>query len=171
MSNTHDLQGRQIEEFTYEELSSFPLSANCEEFVIRNKEGIKDYVVPSLRSALEIAKSKSLKVKVELKGANCEELCIALIKELDIEHLISFSSFMHSRLKTIRELHPTIPTGALFSGNVPTNYLDICNAIGATEVHLRFDTCTTERVTRKSQIRIENNGVVPWSYYNEYHVW
>jgi len=66
----------------------------------------------------------------------------------------SFSSFDHERVANIRKLRKELKpdgshryvTGCLFGDDVPENFVEECEAIGATEIHLKYDTCTKERV-------------------------
>eukprot|EP00957_Ditylum_brightwellii_P127318 9707989-Ditylum_brightwellii.AAC.1 len=37
-------------------------------------------------------------------------------------------------------------TGALFDSDVPYNFIDITQKAGASEVHLKYDTCTKEKI-------------------------
>ena len=73
---------------------------------------------------------------------------------MDMVNQTYFSSFVHSRIQRIRELRPqrcpttgkhVCKTGAWFH-QVPDNFIDIALSVGATEVHLKYSTCSTSRV-------------------------
>ena len=115
-------------------------------------EGIK---IPLLEEVLRYIKENSVhaEVKIELKGPNAELPVIQIVEEMDMVKRCTFSSFYHDRIQKIRELRPQLNaegthvyrTGALFA-RVPANYIERAREVEATEVHLRYDTCTKDRV-------------------------
>jgi len=88
-----------------------------------------------------------------LKGPNTAEPVIALVKKMDMVDQCHYSSFEHSRIKRIREIHPELnpdgthvyKTGCLFD-ELPLNFVDIASEAGASEVHLKYSTCTPEKI-------------------------
>ena len=76
------------------------------------------------------------------------------------------SSFCHENIKDIRKIHPELDidgshvykTGALFV-EPPDNFIEIAQDVGASEVHLKYDTCTKERVDCIHEARM---GSMAW---------
>jgi glycerophosphoryl diester phosphodiesterase len=104
--------------------------------------------IPTLEQVLLDAKQSGLHVKIELKGDGTVKPTLDLVERLEMTHQCSYSSFDLDRLKELRELrHDRIqyPTGALFA-DLPTDYLERAKHCGATEIHLKYDTCTKQRV-------------------------
>jgi len=143
-----------ILDFTAEDARKLPFIEN-EEFPCPKQkiEGMHAFI-PTLREVLELAKSTGLKLKIELKGPGTAEPVLNMVEEMDLVDQCHFSSFNHGRIARIRELRPEknsegdhiYRTGALFKKDVPDNFIDLCVEAGATEVHLRYDTCTKERI-------------------------
>jgi glycerophosphoryl diester phosphodiesterase len=111
--------------------------------------------IPLLEEVLQYVKANAphAEVKIELKGPHVELPAIELVEEMDMVEKCTFSSFYHDRIRNVRELRPQksengshlYKTGALFA-EVPEDFIQCAKAVGATEVHLRYDTCTKERV-------------------------
>jgi glycerophosphoryl diester phosphodiesterase len=73
----------------------------------------------------------------------------------------SFSSFDLSRLAHLRRLRPNrdvYKTGALFD-DIPQDYLQKAEQAGATEIHLRYDTCSPQII---SAIHEAGFGSMAW---------
>jgi len=129
-------------------------------------EGVNAFI-PTLREVLEVAQSSGLKLKIELKGPGTPEPTLELVEEMGIVDQCHFSSFNIDRIARIRELRPKTNstgshiyrTGALFKSNVPENFIDVCIQAGASDVHLKYDTCTTERV---EEIHANGMGSMAW---------
>jgi glycerophosphoryl diester phosphodiesterase len=118
-------------------------------------EKIHSSSIPTLKDVLLDLKTTQTKIKIELKGPNTVEPTLKLIEELDMVHQCQYSSFQLDRLRLLRQLRPqrnektgeyVYATGALFGANVPSDYIERALSIGASQVHLRYDTCTVERV-------------------------
>lgn len=111
--------------------------------------------IPTLEEVLHDAKETGVTVKCELKGPATEEPVLELVEKLNMVDRVHFSSFNHSRIKRIRELRPErnkdgshrYKTGALFN-ECPENFLDLAMEAGASEVHLKYSTCTPDKVDR-----------------------
>lgn len=118
-------------------------------------EKVSTAFVPTLREVLEDAKRTGVVVKIELKGPGTEIPALKLVEEMNMVDQCTFASFRHDRIAKIRELRPErregesgpfrYNTGALFN-EVPDDFIDMAKRVGASEVHLRYDTCTRERV-------------------------
>mmetsp|Transcript_5109 Transcript_5109/g.6937 ORF Transcript_5109/g.6937 Transcript_5109/m.6937 type:complete len:167 (-) Transcript_5109:46-546(-) len=100
----------------------------------------------------------NFKVTIELKGPGTAEPCLDLVEKLDMVDQVVFSSFEHTRIARIRELRPEIvvdretmrpthryKTGCLFV-EPPPNFVSIATCVGASEVHLKYDSCTKDRI-------------------------
>jgi glycerophosphoryl diester phosphodiesterase len=85
-------------------------------------------------------------IKIELKGPATAAPTVELVRKLDMRHRCHYSSFDHSRIAEVRALDEDAITGALFGDYVPHNFSDIAISVGASEVHLKYDTATFERV-------------------------
>lgn len=90
--------------------------------------------------------SPNFTVKIELKGPDTAAPSLELVRKLKMEQRCQYSSFDHSRIAEVRVLDPNAITGALYASEVPENFVEHCLAIGANEVHFKYDTCTYERV-------------------------
>jgi glycerophosphoryl diester phosphodiesterase len=110
--------------------------------------------VPTLEQVLTELKPTGMEVKIELKGPGTARPVVELVDRLGMVNQVSFSSFNHNEIETVRMMRPqTNPedgsyvyrTGALF-GEVPDDFIERAREVGASEVHLRYDTCTSDRV-------------------------
>jgi len=148
-----------ILDYTAEEARRFAFDASGGAFAC-SSDKISRTTVPTLREVLEGIKPTGVKVTIELKGPDTEDPVVDLVEEMDMVDQCTFSSFKLSRIEHIRKRHPETTvngidnehkatyrykTGALFN-NVPDNFVRLAEDVGASEVHLRYDTCTTERV-------------------------
>mmetsp|Transcript_2887 Transcript_2887/g.3308 ORF Transcript_2887/g.3308 Transcript_2887/m.3308 type:complete len:417 (+) Transcript_2887:385-1635(+) len=113
-----------------------------------------DAYIPLLEEVLLDAKESGVLVKIELKGPGTVQPVIELVDRLDMVDQCYFSSFDHERIALVRQMRPELKvdgrfkykTGALFGNDVPYDFIDIAQRAGASEVHLKYDTCTKERV-------------------------
>ena len=90
--------------------------------------------------------SPNFTIKIELKGPNTDIPAVQLVRKLKMERQCQYSSFDHSRIAEVRRLDADAITGALFASHVPDNFIEQCLAVGANEVHFKYDTCLYERV-------------------------
>jgi len=122
--------------------------------------------IPTLKEVLEVLKDTGVVVKIELKGQGTAEPVLELVESMDMVDQCHYASFDHSRIARIRELRPEhgldgshiYKTGALFV-DPPDNFIDMSMAVGASEVHLKYDTCTKERV---ASIHANGMGSMAW---------
>mmetsp|Transcript_4271 Transcript_4271/g.6323 ORF Transcript_4271/g.6323 Transcript_4271/m.6323 type:complete len:309 (-) Transcript_4271:71-997(-) len=145
-----------ILDFTYQEAKALRFNPQCKELSVSISCGTKIHsaTIPTLNQVLELAKQTGVSVKIELKGPNTEEPTLELVERMNMVRQVSFSSFAHDRVAKIRMLrhHRTesgqymYKTACLFSDSLPTNFVDISKSVGACEVHLKYDTCTKERI-------------------------
>jgi glycerophosphoryl diester phosphodiesterase len=140
--------GSSILDYTYQEaVEQLTFNPNHAEFpcpvdVIRRGR------IPTLEEVLVDAKQSGIHVKIELKGGGTAIPTIELVERLGMLDQCSYSSFDLGRLQDLRAFRPNrvlYPSGALFD-QVPSDYLERAQECGATEVHLKYDTCTRSRV-------------------------
>ena len=109
--------------------------------------------IPTLEQVLLDMKPTGMEVKIELKGPGTARPVVELVERLDMVDRVSYSSFNFNEIATVRQMRPqTHPdgtfvygTGALFDA-VPADFVEQAQRVGASEVHLRYDMCTTDRI-------------------------
>jgi glycerophosphoryl diester phosphodiesterase len=119
------------------------------------EEKLSGSSIPLLEEVLQYVKENypQAEIKIELKGPRTELPVVELVEEMDMVDRCTFSSFYHDRIHNVRKLRPqrddngshVYRTGALFA-DVPDNFIERAKEVDATEVHLRYDTCSKERV-------------------------
>jgi len=142
-----------ILDYTAEEARKLPFNPEAEQFKQLPKYKLENAVIPTLEEVLRSAKKNKIIVKIELKGPNTVEPVLELVEELDMVDQCHFSSFYHDRIAELRRLRPhRLPdgshkyrTGALFK-EPPVDFIEMAKKVDASEVHLRYDTCTKERI-------------------------
>jgi len=143
-----------ILDYNYKEVQNLQLRKECKEFPCHD-DTFKGAYIPLLEEVLIDAKKNGIYVKIELKGPRTEIPSVELVEKLGMVDQCSFASFDHERVAKIRKIRPDCKpdgshryiTGCLFNNDVPDDFVEKCETIGATEVHLKYDTCTKERVT------------------------
>ena len=174
-----------IMDFTFQDLQqTWKFNSHYAEFACP-VEKIRSATIPTLRQVLELYQNTSIVIKIELKGPNVVEPVLNLVQELNMEHQCHFSSFYHDRIHLIRKLHPetisptnqddennvnqnnmtrannapnlqVYKTGALFADVVPDDFVAQALAVGASEVHLKYDTCTVDRIQQIHQAGLKS---------------
>jgi len=120
---------------------------------------------------------KKMQIKIELKGPDVVEDVLALVDSLGVASMCCYSSFDLQKLKKVRELRKDrdpetgeylYKTGALFNNidangkildddyspihSVPNwsdcDIIDRALAVGASEIHLKYDTCKKPLIDR-----------------------
>jgi glycerophosphoryl diester phosphodiesterase len=143
---------RCITDLTFDETQRLVFNTQFAEFGAP-ADKIQSAVIPKLEDVLMDLKPYDIHVKVELKGDKTALASLALAERLGMIDRVSFSSFNHAYLLEIRQSRPErnnegkhiVQTGALFD-NVPNKFIEEAMACGASQVHLRYDTCTVDRV-------------------------
>lgn len=144
-----------ILDFTAEEARELKFSPTCDEFVCPKDKLFNDNAfIPTLKEVLEASKKSGYILKLELKGPGTAEPVLNLVEEMDMAEKCHFSSFNHERIARIRQLRPEknvdgthkYKTGALFKNGMPDNYIELAMDAGASEVHLKYDTATKEKI-------------------------
>jgi glycerophosphoryl diester phosphodiesterase len=147
--------GRSILDLTYEQALALEFNpANAEFPCPANK--IRGGVIPTLEQVLLDLKPHGTIVKIELKGPGVVEPVLELVERLCMVDQCQYSSFDHGRLALLRQLRPArnvdtgkyvYQTGALFDTETPPDdFIQQAVNVGASEVHLRYDACTVDRV-------------------------
>ena len=162
-------QGRNIRDLDWSDIQNLQFNPAYPEFACP-PEQIVQAKIPTLQQVLGALRNTGTRVQIELKsssgGSNdfatntdVLEPCIALVEQLEMMNQVRFSSFDHALLKALHELRPEAILGALFTNAVPTDYIQIAKRCGASEVHLRYDTCTAARV---AEIHAAGLGSLAW---------
>lgn len=91
--------------------------------------------IPTLRQTLEFAKQANILINIELKTLprmypGLADAVVALIKSMELEHLVLISSFDHEQLIKIRRLTDIIATGVITHDRIasPSAYLKLLDA-------------------------------------------
>jgi glycerophosphoryl diester phosphodiesterase len=142
-----------IMDYTAEEARTLPFNPDGNAFGKFPANKLQHAVIPTLEEVLMLAKETNQLVKIELKGAGTADAVVELVERLQMVDQCYFSSFYHDRIERIRELRPqthadgshVFRTGALFR-EPPQNFVEVAKEVEASEIHLRYDTCSKERV-------------------------
>ncbi|CAB9520693.1 Glycerophosphoryl diester phosphodiesterase family [Seminavis robusta] len=130
------------------------------EHLMASQEMTKRARIPTLRQVLELFRQYPDKsVTIELKGEGTEQPTVELVEDLQMTDQVVLSSFKHARVQQVKQLNPSLRTAAIFKGQVPSDYLQLASNAQADEVHLRYDTCSVERVQEAQQ---EGFHVMAW---------
>lgn len=142
------------------------LNPNYEEFACPAERitDEKHTYIPTLEEVLLTLKGTNMTIKIELKGEGTTVPVLDMVQELNMVKQCHYSSFDHDRIALVRKLHPetdldgthVYKTGALFADNLPENFIEKAKDIGASEVHLKYDTCTKERVKQIHEAGMES---------------
>jgi glycerophosphoryl diester phosphodiesterase len=147
-----------ILDLTYEEARNLKFNPHHLEFGCGPgimHELAHEYYIPTLQEVLSDARETGVVIKIELKGPGTPDPVLELVEDMGMTEQVHYSSFDHSRIKRIRELRPhrnvdgsyLYKTGALFD-EPPENFVELALEVGASEVHLKYSTCTTEMVQK-----------------------
>lgn len=145
-----------ITEYTAEEVRSFVFNQNSSAYGCDKSKVIDQSTayIPTLKEVLLDAKRTGVDVKIELKQTGTAESVLNLVESLSMVSQCHFSSFKLGEIQMIRKLRPqkspidgeyVYKTGCLFD-EPPSNFIEIARSVGASEIHLKYDTCTVERV-------------------------
>lgn len=101
-----------VRDYTLEELKKFHFSNHMENY--------ENAVIPTLKEVLDLIKSSSMLLNIELKTGiywypNLEEKTMELVKEAGMEDRVIYSSFNHYSIKKILELDSHAECAFLYS--------------------------------------------------------
>ena len=120
-----------VREYTVEQLKELQVQTPD------TKQGI--YRIPLLEEVLDLMKKTDMRVNIELKNSiylyqQMEEKVLELVKEMQMEDQVIYSSFNHYSLQKIRALAPDALTGLLFGDGLvhPAAY---AKGLGVTALH------------------------------------
>jgi glycerophosphoryl diester phosphodiesterase len=145
--------GRSILDLTYGEALELEFNPALAEFPCPIDK-IRQGVIPTLEQVLLDLKPSGTIVKIELKGPGVVEPVLELVERLGMVDQCQYSCFHHERLALLRQLRPernavtgkyVYQTGALFD-TPPDDFVQQAVAVGASEVHLRYDKCTVDNI-------------------------
>jgi len=140
-----------ILDLTFQQTQQLRFNPDCAEFPCP-KSAVEAGRVPLLRDVLrDLSCFPNLEVKIELKGHGTAmvQSVLDLVEQFQMPAQCSYSSFDFTKLRELRRLRPDAtryPTGALFAGVPPPDFVARAVDCGATQVHLKYDECTAERV-------------------------
>ena len=139
---------KSILDLTMEECQQLRFNSQNAEFPCSQEE-VERGNIPLLKDVLLDLKGTGLQVKIELKGPGTVKPVLDLVESLDMVDQCCYSSFDHGMLRELRDLRPDTqryPSGALFAGELPSDYLQRARDCGATEIHMRYDFCSRSTV-------------------------
>ena len=90
--------------------------------------------IPLLDDVLPVLRDGGVKVTIELKGGETEELSVEAARRHNMLEMVTFSSFWHDRIQKVKQIEPNASTAALFGPSIPDNVADYARGIGADEV-------------------------------------
>lgn len=101
-----------VKDFTMKDLKSLCLQNAQPEY--------QSAVIPELKEVLELLKPSRLTVNIELKTGifrykGIEEEVLKLVKKMEMESRVIYSSFYHPSLVKVKKLEPKAKTGLLYS--------------------------------------------------------
>lgn len=101
-----------VKDFTLEELREFSFG--------NHMEGYQSAKIPTLREVLELMKQTEMEVNIELKTGiywypGIEKKTVELVKELNMEEKVIYSSFNHYSIQEVRKNAPDAQTAYLYS--------------------------------------------------------
>ncbi len=102
--------------------------------------------------------SPDFAIKIELKGPNTARPAVELVRKLNMDRRCHYSSFDHTRILEVRRLDENAITGALFDA-LPADFARRAVDVGASEVHLKYDTCTYDAVRSAHHAGL---GIMAW---------
>ncbi|KAL3907426.1 MAG: hypothetical protein SGARI_003544, partial [Bacillariaceae sp.] len=133
-----DLDWKQVQDLSFVQES---------DHLVAPEETMATARIPTLQEVLELFwEYPDKRLAIELKGAGTVEPVVTLVQEMGMEDQVTLSSFHHSRVQQVAEIDASLRTAALFKGQVPDDFLQLAEKVQADEVHLRYDTCSVDRV-------------------------
>lgn len=159
------MNGRSILDLEYEQTQLLTFNDQFPEFGC-DSEVIKRGRIPTLEEVLTLLKGRAITIIIELKGAGTVQPTLRLVEKMEMVAQCHFSSFDLDRLQEIRMQYPEqlgdgtfrYKTGILYN-IVPENFIELAKEVGASEVHLRYDMCTVDRI---KAIHSHNMGTMAW---------
>jgi glycerophosphoryl diester phosphodiesterase len=104
--------------------------------------------IPGLEEVFRLLSASDMKIQIELKGTDTEELAAAMVKRFELPERVIFTSFFHRRVLKAKEILPGVRTGILITCN-PVDPLEMLRVTGADNLHVnhtRIDAQLVETV-------------------------
>jgi glycerophosphoryl diester phosphodiesterase len=143
-----DTLGHNILTYTYPQAMALQFNTEFAEFPCP-PDRIRSARIPTLHEVLTALKPLDIDIKIELKHAGTEEPVLQMVEQFNLLHRVSFSSFQHERVRTVRRLRPDrtrYRTAALYNREVPDDFIAHCRDLGVNEIHLKYDFCSRSRI-------------------------
>lgn len=112
---------------------------------IRVLTGPGGEAIPTLSEVLDLLDDRGLYVQIELKGEGTEAPCAAIVRQHGYEQRTVFTSFVHERVLTVKQLLPEVRTGILLS-SVPVRILEVAHWAYADNIHIDHRRITSDLV-------------------------
>ena len=129
-----------ISDLTLEELKRVKIYGNA-------KTGFYDRIV-TLREFLEKFAQYDISFAIELKGEDVEKETLAMVKEFDVLHKTTFTSFQYAYIQKIKELDPSARVGWLMAAVSDEETVERLRAIGGEEIAPKAELVTEELMER-----------------------
>lgn len=120
----------EISEMTYEEILKYDFSKEFPEYSPQH--------APLLSEVLELFKPTNMLINIEVKDSDSAIPAIELVKKMEMQGQIVYSSFNHRCIKNMREYDPSIDAGLLYGEEVSEDMESYIKEYNATAVHPYF---------------------------------
>ena len=136
-----------VKNFTMAQLKQFSCNKTHPEY--------PSAVIPELKEVLNLLKPTDLTVNIELKTGvyrykGLEEKVIKLVKKMEMEDRVIYSSFHHPSIVKVKKLNPEAKTGILYSDGW-INVLQYLRLIGADALHPAIYHMRSEKLLKKAR--------------------
>lgn len=136
-----------VKDFTMAELKHFSCNKTHPEYTAA--------VIPELKEVLKLLKPTDLTVNIELKTGiyrykGIEEKVLKLVKKMEMEERVIYSSFHHPSIIKIKKLDPEAKIGILYSDGW-IHVVTYARLIGADALHPSVNNLRSEKLIRESK--------------------
>ena len=102
--------------------------------------------IPTLQEVMDLVRGKVI-LQIELKGPDTSAPVIQTVKQNGMENEVLLTSFVHERLREVRQLNPNLRLGALW-GNPPPDACEQAIDMGAEAIHIQHLNIDSELVQK-----------------------
>lgn len=136
-----------VKDYTMAELKQFCCNKTHPEYTAA--------VIPELKEVLKLIKPTDLTVNIELKTSiyrykGIEEKVLKLVKKMEMEERVIYSSFHHPSIIKIKKLDPKAKTGILYSDGW-IHVVAYAKLIGADALHPSVNNLRSEKLIKESK--------------------
>ncbi len=136
-----------VKDYTMAELKQFSCNKTHPEYTAA--------VIPELKEVLKLLKPTDLTVNIELKTGvyrykGIEEKVLKLVKKMEMEERVIYSSFHHPSIIKIKKLDPKAKTGVLYSDGW-IHVVAYAKLIGADALHPSVNNLRSEKLIKESK--------------------